>query len=197
MASPQSRRPVELAHFVVRTRDMDALVEFYQKLLGADVVQRTERMTFLSYDDEHHRLAILWDPAALPKPRPQQPSESGSATAAAPPAMMCGFDHVAFTVRSISDLLRGYSACKELGIKPLYCVNHGISASMYYADPDGNKVELQAQGFSDMAMARAFMRGPEFTKDPRGPMFDPEVLLQALQDGKSDTQLMAQVAGKL
>ena len=188
---------MQLAHFVVRTRDMDALVEFYQKLLGAEVVQRTKYMTFLSYDDEHHRLAVLSDPTALPKPRAQPDSGSGSATAAAPPAMECGFDHVAFTVSSVGELLRRYRACKEIGIKPLSCFHHGIAVSMYYADPDDNKIELLAQAFSDMDQARAFMRRPEFNRNPRGPAFDPEALLQALEDGKSETQLLEQLAWKL
>ncbi|KLU92830.1 hypothetical protein MAPG_11792 [Magnaporthiopsis poae ATCC 64411] len=197
MASPQPRSPVQLAHFVVRTRDMDALVEFYQKLLGAEVVQRTKYMTFLSYDDEHHRLAVLSDPTALPKPRAQPDAGSGSATAAAPPAMACGFDHVAFTVSSVGELLRRYRACKEIGIKPLSCFHHGIAVSMYYADPDDNKIELLAQAFSDMDQARALMRRPEFNRNPRGPAFDPDALLQALEAGKSETQLLEQVAWKL
>ncbi|KAL8388787.1 hypothetical protein RB595_008929 [Gaeumannomyces hyphopodioides] len=194
MAATQPRRPVEMAHFVVRTHNMDATVDFYQKLLAADVVQRTERMTFLSYDHEHHRLAVALDPSALPRPKAQQPNGSGSGPAASgPPPAVCGFDHVAFTISSISDLLLGYRARKELGIKPLYCLNHGISASMYYADPDGNKVELQAQNFADPEMAKAYMQSPEFLKSPRGPSFDPDRLLQALDGGESEARLLAQM----
>ncbi|EJT72283.1 hypothetical protein GGTG_09149 [Gaeumannomyces tritici R3-111a-1] len=149
MAATQPGRPVELAHFVVRTHDMDSAADSYQKLLAADVVQRTERMTFLSYDREHHRLAVALDPSRLPRPR-----ANGSAAPTTPQAV-CGFDHVAFTFGSVGDLLRGYRARKELGLEPLYCLNHGVSASMYYADPDGNKVELQAQNLADPDMARA------------------------------------------
>ena len=56
---------------------------------------------------------------------------------------MIGVDHVAYTYASLNDLLENYAQLKEKGIRPYWCVHHGITVSMYYADPDGNQMEFQ------------------------------------------------------
>ena len=53
-----------------------------------------------------------------------------------------GVDHVAYEVASLTDLLETWEDLKGKGIAPYWCVNHGMSASLYYADPDGNQMEF-------------------------------------------------------
>ncbi len=49
------------------------------------------------------------------------------------------------------------------GIEPYWCVHHGLTVSMYYADPDGNQMEFQVDAFESMEEAGeyVYMRGPE------------------------------------
>ena len=49
--------PAKFAHFVLRTGQFEKMITWYETVLGARIVFRDERLCFLSYDDEHHRLA--------------------------------------------------------------------------------------------------------------------------------------------
>ena len=62
-------------------------------------------------------------------------------------AHLVGVDHVAYTYGSLNHLLENYAWLKERGIKPYWCIHHGITVSMYYADPDGNQMEFQVDCF--------------------------------------------------
>lgn len=55
-------RPSKLAHVVLRTNQSSEMVEFYKTLLGADVVYANDFLAFLTYDEEHHRIAIAGIP---------------------------------------------------------------------------------------------------------------------------------------
>ncbi|KAF6807909.1 biphenyl-2,3-diol 1,2-dioxygenase 2 [Colletotrichum sojae] len=166
-------RPSELAHLVLRSSNPERLVDFYTKFLSARVVHASSLITFLTWDHEHHRLAILNDPTATPRPD-----------------NACGMDHFALAFPSLGELLRNYRARRELGIEPAYCVNHGMSTSMYYRDPDGNKIETQVDAFEKPEDAIKFMESLEFGRDPRGPPFDPEEFLRRFEAGEDEKVLM-------
>jgi hypothetical protein len=49
-----------------------------------------------------------------------------------------------------------------------------MTLSYYYADPDGNHVELQCDAFGDWAESSAWMRSStDFRQDPLGKFVDP------------------------
>ena len=54
--------PVKFAHVVFRTPDLDRLVEWYCTVLNAHVAMKNDFIAFLTYDDEHHRVAMVLDP---------------------------------------------------------------------------------------------------------------------------------------
>lgn len=54
-----------------------------------------------------------------------------------------GLHHVAFTFPSMGELLDNDARLRDRGIRPFFCVNHGPTTSIYYRDPDGNRIELQ------------------------------------------------------
>ena len=57
---------------------------------------------------------------------------------------------------------------------------------MYYADPDGNLAELQADNFGDWAKSTEYMSSsPAFAGNPIGIFFDPDRVLNALCAGQS------------
>ena len=165
-------RPIKLAHFVLRTSRYEALVSWYRFVLGAEAAFENELLTFLSYDDEHHRLAILNVPDL-----------------AEPPPGITGVHHIAFTYGSLSDLLGHYARLRDHDIMPAYVINHGPTTSLYYADPDGNQLEFQVENFDSVAASTAFFHSDAFAENPIGVEFDPEEMLAQLRAGGSEAML--------
>lgn len=180
VASPKKRShpsPAALAHVVLRTTaaNFKTMVAFYLDMLQGEIICEAEDFSMLRYDFEHHRIAILQMPEVTPQ-------ESSPFTA--------GLEHTAFTYATLTDLAKTYRALKErkTPIVPIWCVNHGMTTSMYYKDPDGSKVELQVDNFDTPEEADSFMRGPLFLENPVGTDFDPddwsaEILSKLRDDG--------------
>ena len=166
--------PVQLAHVVRRTTRFDELIAWYCTVLGAHVVQSNGMLAFLTYDAEHHRIAI----ARLPGLTEQSEHAAGT-------------DHIAFTHADLGDLLNTYVRLKAAGIEPYWCVNHGPTTSMYYKDPDGSRVELQVDNLPTAEAIDTWMRSPEFAANPIGVIFDPEELLARYAGGESLDRLTA------
>ncbi|KAL9091855.1 MAG: hypothetical protein Q9159_001227 [Coniocarpon cinnabarinum] len=59
--------PAKLAHLVLRTTRETEMTKFYQDFLGARITHQAAFGAFLSYDDEHHRIAIMNIPGTGPK----------------------------------------------------------------------------------------------------------------------------------
>lgn len=150
--------PVRLAHVVFRTNDLPAMQDWYCKVLTAHVVFGNEHLSFLTYDEEHHRIALIGIHPYEPKPE----------------ATTVGFYHSAFTFAGLNDLLATYDRLRKEGITPWRTINHGPTISFYYADPDGNDVELQVDRFADALDAQAWMKGEAFARNPIGIEIDPE-----------------------
>jgi catechol 2,3-dioxygenase len=65
-----------------------------------------------------------------------------------------------------------------------------MTISMYYVDPDGNSVELQADNFGDWSRSSEWMRtAPEFAQNPIGRNFAPEQLVAARAAGASAEEI--------
>jgi hypothetical protein len=90
----------------------------------------------------------------------------------------------------MNDLLDTYERLKAEGIVPHGCLDHGLTTSFYYLDPDGNSVELQCDNFGDWAQSSEWMRtAPEFADDPIGKHIDPDGLVAARPDGASPAEI--------
>ena len=170
--------PVLFAHFVLRSSNIQAMIDWYSAVLNMHVVQRTDYICFLTYDDEHHRLGIV-DLAGL-KP---------------PDATNSGLAHVAYTFADIGALLSTYARVKKLGIAPARCIHHGPTVSIYYRDPDGNGVELQADRYATKEAPAAYFQTAAFRENPIGIVFDPEALVQAYEAGAPEAELLEMPEG--
>ncbi|HOW49272.1 MAG TPA: VOC family protein [Rubrivivax sp.] len=164
-------RPTKFAHVVYRTRRFEQMLDWYGKVFDAKVQHRDPALAFLTYDDEHHRFAFA--NLGVLQPQGTQTEKEG----------LVGVDHVAYTFASLDDLLDHYAQLKALGVAPYWCIHHGITVSMYYADPDGNQMEFQVECFGDAEAANAFMAGPGFAQNPIGVEFDPDELLARRREG--------------
>lgn len=164
-------RPPRFVHVVYRTRRYEQMIEWYKFVFDAKVLHQNPALAFLTYDDEHHRFAFA-DLDVL-KPDDTETEKQG----------LVGVDHVAYTFSSLDDLLDNYARLKEQGITPYWCVHHGVTASMYYKDPDGNQMEFQVECFETTDEANDFMSSPAFASNPVGVEYDPEELLAQKEAG--------------
>lgn len=175
--------PAKLAHVVLRTANFKPMVAFYKAFLGAHASYENDFLAFLTYDEEHHRIAI----ASVPPP-PDAAAAPGAPGRAA--GRTSGLEHIAFTFSTLGDLLQAYRQRRALGLLPLWSVNHGPTMSIYYQDPDGNQLETQVDAFASVEECNAAMRSDEFADNPFGVDFDPEELLAALEAGRDERELM-------
>lgn len=134
-------RPAEWAHVVIRTTDPARLMEWYCTVLNAQVVLRHRLINFISWDDSQDRLAIMPD---------QNPPAAGR------------IDHFAITYGSTSDLVANYWRLEKLGILPTLAMNHGVTSSFYYRDPDGNQLETAVDNFDDVNALNAWLATGDF-----------------------------------
>jgi catechol-2,3-dioxygenase len=173
--------PSKLSHLVLQTNRRRAMIDWYCRVLEAEILYEAERISFISYDDEHHRVAFL-DPGPLAEREPEGPRAGREA----------GLHHVAFTFADLDTLIDKYLQLKEIGIRPHHCVNHGVTTSMYYYDPDHNQVELLIDNFATAQAGRDYMQGRSASdKNPVGIAYDPEELVARVRGGLRREELVA------
>ena len=165
--------PTKFAHIVYKTSNYEEMVDWYRTVLEADVVMGSPAVTFLAYDDEHHRIALINMPGLEAKP-----------------ANAAGMDHCAFTYDSLEDLFATYERLSAAGIKPYWCINHGPTLSMYFQDPDKNQVELQIDVFDDNDAVADWFKNSDFDTNPIGVKFDPEALIARYRNGEDRATLL-------
>ena len=118
---------ITLSHFEITVRDMKRMEDFYTRVLGLVVTDRSppgeHEMVFLSaHPDEHHQIVL----AAV---------GSGDARAGS-------IDHLAFRIDGLDTLRRCRQALTSDGCESVQAVSHGTTWSIYFRDPEGNRLEL-------------------------------------------------------
>ena len=171
-------RPAKFVHVVYRTRRFEQMLRWYQTVFDAKVQHQNPALAFLTYDDEHHRFAFA--NLDILQPGGTETDRRG----------LIGVDHVAYTYTSLNDLLENYAQLKAQGIRPYWCIHHGFTVSMYYADPDGNQMEFQVDSYGSNEEANAFMGGPHFAANPIGVEYDPENWLARLRAGAPASEFL-------
>jgi catechol-2,3-dioxygenase len=165
--------PSKFAHVVYNTHRYDEMIDWYLRVFEARVQHRDDRLAFLTYDDEHHRFAFL-NLGPVPEGDEPPPPKLGRGP---------GVNHVAYTWPGLDEFVDTYVRLKGMGVVPVRPVRHGMTLSMYYADPDGNLMEFQID-LLDADAANAFMEGPAFEANPIGEPFDPDELVARYQAGE-------------
>jgi catechol-2,3-dioxygenase len=124
----------KLGHIVLRVRDAARSRDFYTSTLGLKVSHEDlERgAVFLSFGREHHELALF-----------------EGATSETPQGGAAGLHHMAWQLGNFEELKAAYQELKNLGVAVESTVEHNVSRSVYFHDPDGNRVELYCDVFED------------------------------------------------
>ena len=120
---------MDISHFGLYVRDVDRMVEFYARMFGFVVSDRGDSsagsaIVFMTRDPrEHHQLVF----------------------AAGRPADLAFniINQMSFRVDSVETLRVMEKKLKnEPGVRILGPVSHGNALSLYFRDPEGNRVEL-------------------------------------------------------
>jgi catechol-2,3-dioxygenase len=171
-----------LHHLGLKTSNLDAMVDWYAKVLGMETNHRTSthsgaqgaggwKIAWLTNDEANHRITIM----ALPRLTDDE-QRSGHK----------GLQHIAFAYQTLDDLLATYARLKSLGIEPIRAADHGTTTSFYYEDPDRNSIELLVDNFGDDKQSTEFMRrSPAFAINPMGADVDPDQIYAARNSGMS------------
>jgi catechol 2,3-dioxygenase len=174
MGSNTILRPA-LHHVNLKTTRLQQMIDWYGLVVGIEVTHQFEGGAWLTNDAANHRLALLSAPGLADDPEKLRHA---------------GLHHTAYEYPSMNDLLDTYVRLKEHGIVPHACLDHGMTMSFYYVDPDGNSVELQCDEFGDWSMSKAFMKSaPEFASDPIGIQVDPDRVVAARSGGATPQEL--------
>ena len=117
------------SHIGLYVTDMESMVDFYTGVLGFSITDRArirERdVVFLSRNPEEHHQIVL-----VPGRAPHGPST---------------INQISFRVISLAELRRLHATLVVLRVPGLDPTNHGGSWSLYFSDPEGNRIEFLAQ----------------------------------------------------
>lgn len=173
-AKPASPTRPLLHHVQLKTTRLDEMIAWYRLAVGLEIAHKGSRAAWLTNDDANHRIAFVSSPALRDDPDKESHA---------------GMHHTAWEYGTVDELLETYERLREHGFLPHRTVNHGPILSFYYADPDGNSVELQVDNYGDWEISAEFFESPEFARDPFGPGVDPEQLKEARHGGASRDEL--------
>ena len=164
-----------LHHVTMKTTRLQEMIDWYGKVVGTEVCFQFPGGAWLTNDDANHRVALLTTPRIGDDPDK---------------LIHAGIHHSAFEYDSIDGLLGTYARLKAEGIEPHAALDHGVTTSFYYADPDDNSVELQHDNFGDWGKSKEWMMtSPDFAADPIGKPVDPEKMIEARNAGASAEEI--------
>lgn len=124
----QRRVPLAMSHIGLYVHDIQKMEDFYTRVLGFTVTDRGKvrgaDIVFTSWDPkDHHQVALVGG-------RPKD----------------LGFNHVSqisFRVTSLEDLQQVWRKVKdEPGVSDMRPMDHGNAWSLYFRDPEGNRLEV-------------------------------------------------------
>jgi len=120
---------MSFGHLGINVTDMEPMVKFYTELLGFKITDRGRggggkgpELVFLSRDPEEHHQIVL----ASTRP-------DGAPTT---------INQISFRVENFAEVRAAYDKAVESGIDGIEPVDHGSALSVYFPDPEGNRIEV-------------------------------------------------------
>jgi catechol-2,3-dioxygenase len=119
----------ELGHVVLYVRNLEQSRHFYGDVLGwKQIADMGGMAAMFSSGRTHHELLLI---------------EVGDTAAPVPPGRRVGLYHFGLKVGETDDELReALETLRREGVPVMGMTDHGVTHSLYIADPDGNEIEL-------------------------------------------------------
>jgi catechol 2,3-dioxygenase len=119
-----------IGHVLLRVADEEESKRFYRDVLGFAVAEQDPEHggVFMTLGDGFHTIDIMQHPTP--------------ADAVRSPRGGLGLVHIAFKVASYAALRDAYSHLLQKGVAITRAVDHICQRSFYFADPDGNGLEI-------------------------------------------------------
>lgn len=115
-----------IGHVHLKVSNVKNAEKFYTTLLDFKVTEKVGNYVFLTFGKKHHDLALQEISNA------ESPSEN-----------TIGLYHFAIEARNVKVLAELYFKLRKEGIS-VSPIDHGISKTLYFSDPDGNGIEVYA-----------------------------------------------------
>lgn len=121
-----------IGHVLLSVGDIEASKRFYRDVLGFVVAEEEPDHggVFMTLGDNYHTLDIVQHPHPEAAGRPQAHGTH------------LGLIHIAFEVESYALLREAYLHLQRHGVALRRATNHVNQRSLYFADPDGNGIEV-------------------------------------------------------
>ena len=139
----------QLTHMGINVFDIKKMEDFYTGVLGLVVTDRGRGknfkadLVFMSVDPAtHHQVAL--------------------ASGRDPEATKSTINQISFHLDSLDELREMHRRVRDYGVRGLKPLNHGVSWSVYFFDPEDNTVEL-------------YVDSPWYIAQPHGDLFDPQL----------------------
>jgi len=120
---------------VLKAPNLKETERFYTEMLGFEVVNRlTEpRAVFFTLGEQHHDLGVFEVSPQTARAQDDQP----------------GLHHVAWQVEDFATLKACYQTLKHYNVPIVRAVDHGLTKSIYFCDPAGNRLEIYCDVWED------------------------------------------------
>lgn len=114
-----------LSHVGLYVSDLPKMIDFYTRVLGFVVSDAAPdgRITFLSRNPSDHHQVVLCP---------------GRKTGVETPMVQ----QVSFNVGTLADVQRAFRKVRAAGCEGIRPVSHGNAWSVYFQDPEGNRIEM-------------------------------------------------------
>jgi catechol 2,3-dioxygenase-like lactoylglutathione lyase family enzyme len=181
---------IGLSEVVLRTPHYERLCAFYGKVLRQPpTLDMTPESGIGTTDpDVPTRIAFFNLPADYPYTQRIAVFECADAGGTGRRAV--GLHHLQLRYPDLPSLFEQYEHLKALGHEPVESANHGIATSLYYRDPDGNRVELSAMNFPNEAQMKSYLGTEAYKRNPDGKPINPEELVKLHLGGASFEELV-------
>jgi catechol-2,3-dioxygenase len=148
----------KVGHVVLNVKDVETSSKFYTEALGMEVMlRRGDNAAFLSFGTQHHDIALFKAPDGAEKDT-------------------LGLNHIAFQIEGGETELRQlYGRLVQHGATIDHTTDHGMTHSVYFFDPDGNRLEIFCE-MMDPEAGKQHMRGGVNLNDRS---YQPEPILSA------------------
>ena len=142
-----------VGHVVLGVRDPERSIAFYTEALGMELVKFLDemQMAFFSFGERDHDIAVIKVPDDQPVGSP-------------------GLAHTALEIeggleelRSLHDRLRNH------GVRVEFTADHVLTKSVYFFDPDGNRLEIFCQAMAP-AVGKQYLHAARTAEDVMKPL---------------------------